>query len=285
MPPARWPVRPANRGWRRCRAHAGQHGDNGVGDLLRILHIGGQMLARQFAQGLPVFGGHLPLSASAGNCCASRRSAYAWVIAESVQSRTALLKRSNCGRPPRRSSIGAPCGGLFRAGRPREPSVDCRRLCACGESRVSNSQRHVGHAVQGSLKLLLPFGRDADAADQHLVALTADFQRVAQVRTQLVQRTDDLQFLGEGRRCRRFGGNGTMGPGGTPGWRGMPPVVPATVLAGFVCWSTNSESTSLSSTQSRLRNSKRPSSGARSVLRSFSVALTRSLSCVVVLMS
>jgi hypothetical protein len=44
------------------------------------------------------------------------------------------------------------------------------------------------------------------------------------------------------------------GPDGTPGWRGMPSAAPATVLAGSVCWSTNS----VISTHSRLRNSKRP---------------------------
>ena len=110
------------------------------------------------------------------------------------------------------------------------------------------------------MNLLLTLGWDPDAGDQHLPALAADFQRISQVRTQLVEGGDDLQFFGERGGFGGFRPGRYEEPGGIPGWRGMPPVVPATVLAGFVCWSTNS----VISTQSRLRNSKRPSMGSRS---------------------
>ena len=120
------------------------------------------------------------------------------------------------------------------------------------------------------MNLLLALGSDSGAADQHLAALPADFERIAQVRAQLVQRGNDLQFFGERRGCGAFPRERSRGPGGMPGWRGMPPVVPATVLAGFVCWSTNS----VISTQSRLRNSKRPSTAPDRCMRSLSVALS-----------
>jgi hypothetical protein len=60
-----------------------------------------------------------------------------------------------------------------------------------------------------------------------------------------------------------------------PGWRGMPPVVPAIVLAGSVCRSTNS----VISTQLPLRNSKRPSTASKSVIRSLMVAASSHRRC------